>query len=691
MAKDWFTSFRDVIKINKNTDNLFISPLPRSAYWLFLLGILVSAAFGYFVYNQVSSVVQQQAEVELERLCISASDQFQIRLQQMKYGMSQAATEQYIQEAIVNRDSALLNQLIYGWQQERDYVELWAVLDKHGSIISSLRGNDKNPVPLSLNGLIQQAIVSGSPIVTTEIITKSDLSQIGLNVIARLESNSLLIKEGALTQLVIVPVIGKDGQVLGALCAGLVLNDNQELMQGIFNQRQVFNAIYQGENCVSSITDSDMTRFPQKMSQNMTESIIFNGRGYLGEMKMGEENYVTVSRSIFNAQAKIIGYQVVALAKTQYNYLPAWVGNVSLLTALLMAMFFIIVTGNTSRLKQLFDHERQRSKESYHLRLFAQKLQECTDEDEVYLLLKQNLKRDLILNQIELNVFTDTGNCMESISFTNNLISRTFLEHEKCKPMLTGRMIVYNDSNDLPCLQVDTRLVKSHICIPFLAGGKVSGVVGLGSPEEHYWNHDRVEYLSVYLNLIGPAVTNIRLLKLLQARAFEDPLTGLKNRRFLDQYLQEQLAVAQRYEKPLSLLMADIDLFKRVNDEYGHDVGDLVLRELAATIRATARSSDLVARYGGEEFVLVLPDTDTQDAIALAERFREAIASMQVIHGDYGEALNITISIGAASFPNDGNTMDSLYKLADSALYLAKNRGRNQVRSAQEYLETLRQ
>lgn len=678
--------------MDRKTDQLFISPLPRSTYWLFLLGILVSIALGFFVYQQVSAVVQHQATAELERLSISTSDQFQIRLQQMKYGMSQAATEQYIQAAIEKRDFELLNQLLFGWQQERDYVELWAILDKDTKIISSLRGEPNNRDPLTLNGLTQQAIVSGNPIVTTEIVSQKELSQIGRNVIARLETNHLLRNEGVLTQLVIIPVLGDNGQVLGALCAGLVLNDNQELMQGIFSNTHSIHAIYQGQHCISYFTDNNKVRFPKLMSPTMTESIILNGQAYLGQMQAEGDTYVTVSRAILNTQTKVIGYHVVALPQTQYNQLPAWVMNVSLLAGFLLALFLIIVIGNTSRIKQLFERERQRSKESYYLRLFAQKLQECTEEDEVYLLLKKSLSRDLELNQVEINVISEESNCMESIRFADgDLITRMYLEHSKCKPMLTGRINVYNDDRDLPCLQVDTTAIQSHVCIPFLAGGKVSGVVGLGSPQEHYWTHARIEYLSAYLNLIGPAVTNIRLLKLLQARAFEDQLTGLKNRRFLDQYLLEQLAVATRYERTLSLLMADIDFFKRVNDNYGHDVGDLVLKEVAATMRAAVRNSDLVARYGGEEFVLVLPNTDTQDAVNLAERCRQAVGSLQIIPNDYDQVINVTISIGVANFPQDGSNLDSLYKLADSALYLAKNKGRNQVRSAPEYLETLKQ
>jgi len=676
--------------MNKNEKTF--APLPVSTYWLFLLGILISIGIAFFIYTKVSYVVQQQSAAELERLSYTASDHLSVRLQQMKYGMAQAASEKYVQTAIENREIDQLNRLLNGWNTQRRYVELWAVLDPQGRIITSLRGETATTAPLALNGLVKQTLLSGSPLISTEQISKNEIARIGQNVIYRLQSNARFAQEGALVQLVIVPAIGEDGRVMGALCTGLVLNDNQELMSSILNNTRVSSAIYQGRYHISSFSESDENRFPQHLRPAMTQTATLSGKSYVGSMQLGANLYVAVSQPIYNARSRVIGYQVVALPQSEYSQLPSWVRNASIMIGLLLAVFFILATLNMSRLKQLAERERNRSKESYHLRLFAQRLQECTEEDEIYQLLKQNLSRDLLLNQIELNVFTDTANCMERINFTeDDLILRSSLERGKCKPMISGRINIYNSSNDIPCLQVDTGIVKSHICTPFLSGGKVSGVVGLGSPEEHYWTHDRIEYLTAYLNFMGPAVTNLRLLKLLQARAFEDPLTGLKNRRFLDQYLTEQLAIAERYQRPLSILMADIDLFKKVNDDYGHDVGDLVLKEVARTILLTARNSDLVARYGGEEFVLVLPDTESQDAVALAERFRQAIASMQVIHSDYGKAIHITISIGVASFPNDGHSLESLYKLSDSALYLAKHRGRNQVRSAPEYLETLKQ
>lgn len=671
-------------------ERLFTSPLPRYAYWLFLIGILISILIGLLFYRQVSAMVQHQAEAELKRLSTSTSEQFGVYLQQMKFGLSQAATEQYVQTAIENRDTAALNQLLYGWQQNENHAELWAILDKDARIISTLRGSLDDNEPLSLNGLALRAIASANPIVSTEIIYKEELARVGRNVSYRLEDQHLLKQEGVLTQLVIVPVLGKNGQVLGALCGGLVLNDNQELLRSIFGNSQAMHAVYQDKQCIAYFTNGNKVSFPEQITPTMTKSRILDGQACLGQMQSDGDTYVTVSRYIFNAQNQVVGYQVLALPQSQYSQLPAWVANISLLTGFLLAIFSIIVIGNTSRIRQLFKRERQRSQESYYLGIFAQKLQECTDENEVYLLLKKYLSRDLDVIQMEFNIISSEDNCMESIRFTeNDQVSRVYLNQSKCKPVLTGRINVYNDDRDLHCSQIDTDLIKSHVCIPFLAGGKVAGVVGLGSPQEQYWTPSRIEYLDAYLNLIGPTVTNIRLLKLLQAKAFEDQLTGLKNRHFLDQYLLEQLAIAERYETDLSLLMADIDRFKLVNDNFGHDAGDLVLKEVAAVIRAAVRGSDLVARYGGEEFVLVLPNTSTDEAVSLAERCRQAVNSLQVIHNDYNHIISVTISIGVASYPRDGNSLEALYKLADSALYLAKNQGRNQVRTAQEYLATL--
>jgi diguanylate cyclase (GGDEF)-like protein len=158
-----------------------------------------------------------------------------------------------------------------------------------------------------------------------------------------------------------------------------------------------------------------------------------------------------------------------------------------------------------------------------------------------------------------------------------------------------------------------------------------------------------------------------------------DALTDVHNKRYLMDFLDRELARSERYARPLSLVLFDIDRFKRINDELGHLAGDAVLRELAACVKETVRKEELFSRYGGEEFAVVLPETHCEDGVAFAERLREAVESHPFAHN--GEALSVTVSVGVAgTMGEDAYTPAELLARADKALYRAKNEGRNCVR-----------
>ncbi len=164
----------------------------------------------------------------------------------------------------------------------------------------------------------------------------------------------------------------------------------------------------------------------------------------------------------------------------------------------------------------------------------------------------------------------------------------------------------------------------------------------------------------------------------LERLATHDPLTGLYNRRELEQQLKDELARAIRYQRPLSLLWLDVDHFKRINDRHGHQAGDEVLRSLSRMLQSRVRAIDYVARYGGEELVIVLPEVDENESVEMAERLRRMIETNPIpIAGDV--KVTVTVSIGVATFPAHGNETAQLFKKADEAMYRAKQQGRNRV------------
>ncbi|WP_300302388.1 GGDEF domain-containing protein [Anaerosolibacter sp.] len=160
-----------------------------------------------------------------------------------------------------------------------------------------------------------------------------------------------------------------------------------------------------------------------------------------------------------------------------------------------------------------------------------------------------------------------------------------------------------------------------------------------------------------------------------------DGLTKLYNRRYFNEYLGKEISIVERYAKDLSLVMFDIDHFKKVNDTYGHDIGDSVLKELSNLVQNHIRQSDMLARIGGEEFAVVAPETDGESAVLLSEKIRKIVEEHDFMH-----VGKITISLGVTQF-TQGDSSDSIYKRADIALYKAKNNGRN--RSEMEMSQVL--
>lgn len=172
------------------------------------------------------------------------------------------------------------------------------------------------------------------------------------------------------------------------------------------------------------------------------------------------------------------------------------------------------------------------------------------------------------------------------------------------------------------------------------------------------------------------------LLERMRRLSVTDYLTGANNRRYFFERFKEDLARAIRYQRPLSLLMLDIDHFKHYNDLHGHQQGDALLVELTGLLSRTIRRPDYLARYGGEEFVIVAPESGRQSAEQMAEKLRTLIEGHFFAYQESQPGGNLTVSIGVASYPEDGQTVDEMVGKSDAALYLAKGMGRNRIFAA---------
>jgi two-component system, cell cycle response regulator len=221
--------------------------------------------------------------------------------------------------------------------------------------------------------------------------------------------------------------------------------------------------------------------------------------------------------------------------------------------------------------------------------------------------------------------------------------------------------------------------MRSALVLPLVAADEALGTLVLAAVAPGAYPEDVRTVLQVVINQIGTALQNARMVGRLEELATTDGLTGLPNHRVFQEELERQLAHSQRFNTETSIILCDVDKFKNVNDTYGHPVGDVVLKGLGETLRRNVvRDTDTPARYGGEEFIIICSGTGTDGAHKLAERIRRDLEG-QVFRCEKGE-LRCTISMGIATYPTHARTKEELVQRADTALYAAKEGGRNQVR-----------
>lgn len=214
------------------------------------------------------------------------------------------------------------------------------------------------------------------------------------------------------------------------------------------------------------------------------------------------------------------------------------------------------------------------------------------------------------------------------------------------------------------------------VCLPLRAQGAMPGILTLrGNGRLRDASGQR--QARMLADTVGLAIVNLRLRESLREQSIRDGLTGLFNRRYLEETLAREVARASRERAPLSLLMIDLDHFKLVNDTYGHSAGDRVLQAVADMLQRQVRSADIVCRYGGEEFAVLMPDTATDHAVSRAEELRNAALALELPGPTSGDALSL--SVGVATYPNHGRRAADLVRASDAALYAAKRHGRNRV------------
>jgi diguanylate cyclase (GGDEF)-like protein/PAS domain S-box-containing protein len=253
---------------------------------------------------------------------------------------------------------------------------------------------------------------------------------------------------------------------------------------------------------------------------------------------------------------------------------------------------------------------------------------------------------------------------------------------QDCWALRTGRMHASVGGDDAADCAHATSSQRSYCCLPLLSNGEATGVLHFQMIEAGEMSEAVLLLVNMFAEQVNLSLANVRLREALRLQSIRDPLTGLYNRRYLEESLERETRRAVRSEQGLGVLMLDLDHFKNFNDTYGHDAGDTVLRETASFLLKSVRAEDFVCRFGGEEFIIILPAADLRAAQARAERIRTKLRELRVLH--QGKPLPmITVSVGVAVLPQHGTTPKGLIEAADAALYRAKRQGRDRVVTAE--------
>jgi len=245
------------------------------------------------------------------------------------------------------------------------------------------------------------------------------------------------------------------------------------------------------------------------------------------------------------------------------------------------------------------------------------------------------------------------------------------------RALAARKTLIENDAKAVPDLGLCAE-TGSSMCIPLVSFGQTLGVLVLDSARAGAFNVNDTQPLESVADICATAIQNAHYVERVKQLAYLDGLTGIFNRRFFELRIVEEMERARRYGSGLAVLMVDIDQFKRLNDEFGHLLGDEVLRQVSSIFHQHLRKIDVLCRYGGEEFAILLSQTNAVHALGVAEKLRKAVEAWQFP----GVPRPVTISAGTANYPEHGSTRDELVKAADAGLYAAKQAGRNQVRLA---------
>ena len=339
-----------------------------------------------------------------------------------------------------------------------------------------------------------------------------------------------------------------------------------------------------------------------------------------------------------------------------------------------------IILGDIKLLKESLTKSERHNDEISTLANLVESLQVCLTVEEVAKTSASMLHTIFPETSGRLLVINNSKTEVQSVSdFGKNISCKSAFPPEECWALRRSQAhLVNTEETALLCQHLQEPFPKEYVCVPLAAQSKLVGMIHVSSDVRGKIRDREKKLAGLIGEQIALALANLRLRETLKNQSIRDVVTGLFNRRYLEEALEREIGRIERSNRKLAVLMLDIDHFKQFNDKFGHESGDRILFEIGSLLNNSIRKGDTACRYGGEEMVLLFPETGMEEAKRMAEKIRELVKTLKISHLNTSLGL-VTISIGVALFPDDGKTALEVLRTADLALYHAKHTGRDRV------------
>lgn len=640
---------------------------------------------------------------------------FEERIKVSEALLSQVSERPSVKKGFEEKDFSILQKELTELGKKNPYMEILAAIDENLRVVA--RRNNLKGDFINVGDIVSKSLITGDVLSSTELISKEFLSKEGGDL-------ARFIKENGIAQFIVSPVRGANGKITGAIVSGILLTGNPWLGNTVHSKFGVEMAIFGGEPPESSFlhTTSSLPRSSWVRGEVVPKEIgeeLALGRAFYGVLEVSGVNNIVAFEPLKDSGNVVIGAIGVSQPSSDLNRLVIWtigkgIGAAALVGMVISAVITLFISMDIARpLNFLVGAMEEVAKGELNISVdlrtgdqleklgtgFNSMVEGIRKREDR--LKKHNEVTKLLMSTLDLTELLDSM-LKIVVGVTESQMGIVYLYEEGADILVPTvhwgtktELKVLKKDEGFPGLAVMEK--KTHILtppseaveevlemgfakampaeaayIPLVYQERILGVLVLGSTNKY--SDEEISLFDYLASQVSIALDNAIMHQKIQTLSLTDTLTGLYNRRYLNARLEEEWARSIRHNKPLTVLLSDIDNFKSVNDTWGHEKGDEVLKGIAKIVKGNVRKEDLAARYGGEEFVIVLVDTPSAEATKIAEKILGLCrANVQPFMGRAA-----TLSIGVATYPDvKADNYEGLIQAADQAMYKAKISGKD--------------